>query len=345
VRGKVLLECLARATCLNTFGSMDVSIIIVAWNVRELLGNCLRSVFRETHGLEYEVIYVDNGSVDGSVEMVRREFPQTRLLENKENRGFIKANNQGIEIAQGRYVLLLNSDTLVLDNAIAKTVAWADQHPEAAVVGCQVLNPDRTVQENCFRFYSTLNMLWDVLWLSRAFPKHPVFGRKSYGGWDFNSVREVDVVVGCFSLVRMAAIRQVGVMDERFFVYGDDIDWCYRFVKAGWKVFFAPVGQIIHYGGQTTKKEAGRFSLQLHGAVLINVKTHYNWLTFTVCRLLTAGYLLMRVPYWMLQAATRPKERRGLAWDSAKTCWLGGCYTLGDWTRLLMNRESVRDKV
>jgi GT2 family glycosyltransferase len=324
---------------------MDVSIIVVAWNVRELLGNCLRSVYQETRGIEFEVIYVDNGSVDGSLEMVRQEFPQVRIIANKDNKGFIRANNQAIEVANGRYVLLLNSDTIVLENAIAKTLGFADQHPEAAVVGCRVLNPDRTLQESCFRFYSTLNMLLDVSWLSRAFPRNKLFGRKIYGGWDYDTVREVDVVVGCFSLVRMAAIRQVGVMDERFFVYGDDIDWCYRFVKAGWKVQFTPAGQIIHYGGQTTKKEAGRFSLQLHGAVLINVKTHYNWLTFTGCRLLTACYLLMRVPYWLLAAAVRPKDGKRAAWNAARTCWVGCFYTLSDWTRLLMNREKVLDQV
>src|ERR1017187_9918690 len=323
---------------------MDVSIIVVAWNVRELLGNCLRSVYEQTKGIEYEVIYVDNGSADGSVEMVRKEFLQTRIIENKDNKGFIRANNQGIEIATGRYVLLLNSDTIVLENAIARTVQFADAHPEAAVVGCRVLNPDGSLQDNCFRFYSTLNMILDVLWLSRAFPRNKWFGRKAYGGWDYDSVREVDVVVGCFSLVRMKAIQQVGMMDERFFVYGDDIDWCYRFVKAGWRVLFNPAGQIIHFGGQTTKKEAGRFSLQLHGAVLINVKTHYNWLTFTGCRLLTACYLLMRVPYWWLKALRR-KEGKEKALRAARSYWQGCCYALGDWTRLLMNRESILDRI
>jgi len=324
---------------------MDVSIIVVAWNVRELVHNCLQSVYKETRSIEFEVIYVDNGSADGSVEMVRAEFPAARIIANPDNKGFIKANNQGIEIAKGRYVLLLNSDAIVLDSAIARTIGFANAHPEAAVVGCRVLNPDRTLQESCFRFYSTLNMLLDVLWLSRAFPKNKLFGRKIYGGWDYKTVREVNVVVGCFSLVRMAAIKEVGVMDERFFVYGDDIDWCYRFVKAGWKVLFTPAGQIVHYGGQTTKKEAGRFSLQLHGAVLINVKTHYSPLTFLGCRLLTACYLLMRVPYWLLKASTRRKDGKGAALKAAKTCLVGCCYTLSDWTRLLMNRDKVLDKV
>src|SRR5215471_489411 len=115
---------------------MDVSIIVVAWNVKKLLFDCLKSVYDQTRGIDFEVVYVDNGSVDGSVEMVRKEFPTARIIANPDNKGFIKANNQGIEIAKGRYVLLLNSDTIVLDNAIAKTVKFADAHPEAAVVGC-----------------------------------------------------------------------------------------------------------------------------------------------------------------------------------------------------------------
>jgi hypothetical protein len=323
---------------------MDVSIIVVAWNVRELLRNCLQSVYTETKGTEFEVIFVDNGSSDGSAEMVRKEFPQARVIANPDNKGFTKANNQAIEIARGRYVLLLNSDTIVLDNAIARTVQFADAHPEAAVVGCRVLNPDRSLQRSCFRFYSTLNMLLEVLCLSRAFPSSPFFGRNRYGGWDYNSEREVDVVVGCFSLLRMEAIRRVGVMDERLFVYGDDMDWCRRFVEAGWKVMFTPAGRIVHYWGQTTRKEADRFDLQYHGAVLINVKTHYGPVTFALCRLLTAGYLLQRVPYWLLKAARR-KGGRAKALSSAKNCWRGCRYTLGDWTRLLLNREAVAGKV
>jgi GT2 family glycosyltransferase len=323
---------------------MDVSIIVVAWNVKELLGKCLQSVYEHTQGITFEVIYVDNASADGSVDMVRSDFPEVRIIENPENRGFIKANNQAIELAQGRYVLLLNSDTVLLENTITKTVQFADAHPQAAVVGCRVLNPDLTLQQSCFRFYSTLNMLLDLTYLSRLFPTNRFFGRKIYGGWDYNSVREVDVVVGCFSLVRMAAIQQVGVMDERFFVYGDDIDWCRRFVKSGWKVMFTPVGRIIHYGGQTTKKEPNRFALQLHGAVLINVKTHYHWLTFLICRMLTACYFLERIPYWLVKAASQ-RDGKEKALSAARTCWLGCWYALSDWTRLLINRESLAGKL
>jgi GT2 family glycosyltransferase len=323
---------------------MDVSIIVVAWNVRGLLRDCLDSVYAQTTGIEFEVIYVDNGSSDGSVEMVRSDFPNVRIIENPDNRGFIKANNQAIEIARGRYVLLLNSDTVVLDNAIAKSVRFADQHADAAVVGCRVLNPDRSLQGSCFRFYSTLNMLFDALFLSRAFPRSRLFGRKLYSGWQYDSVRQVDVVIGCFSLVRMEAVRRVGVMDETFFVYGDDIDWCYRFAKAGWKVLFTPDAEIIHYGGQTTRKAPGRFALQLYGAYLINVKKHYSSLTFLTCRVLTALYFLLRAPYWSLRGLLG-RDGRMKAFASARTFFTGAYFCLFDWKRLLMNRKALQRKL
>jgi GT2 family glycosyltransferase len=276
--------------------------------------------------------------------MVRQQFPQVIIIENPDNKGFIRANNQAIEIARGRYVLLLNSDTLILDNAITKVVAFADQHPDAAVVGCRVLNPDHTLQGNCFRFYSTLNQLFDSLFLSRAFPKSRLFGRKTYGGWQYDEAREVDVVVGCFSLVRAEAISQVGMMDETFFVYGDDIDWCWRFVKAGWKVWFTPVGEIIHYGGQTTRQSPSVFTLQFFGAYLLNVRKHYPYRTFVVSRLLTALHVLIRAFYWSVRALVRNENRSSaLAW--ARTMYRATYYCLWDWKGLLMNRRAVETRI
>jgi len=138
---------------------MDVSVIIVSWNTRDILQDCLESVYAQTRGVSFEVIVVDNASSDGSVEMVRSQLQQVTLVANRDNRGFAAANNQGMQIARGRYILLLNSDTVVLDGAIQKVVAFADQHPEAAVVGCRVLNRDGTLQQSCFKYPSLLNLL------------------------------------------------------------------------------------------------------------------------------------------------------------------------------------------
>ena len=200
---------------------MDVSVIIVNWNTCDVLRDCLASVYANTKNIAFEVIVVDNASSDGSVDMIRSEFPHVKLIANSGNRGFAGANNQAIAVANGRYVLLLNSDTLILDNAIFKTVAFADTHPEAAVVGCKVLNPDRTLQRTCFMYPSILNMFLSATYLYKLFPRSKFFGRERMSWWDRNDTREVDVVTGCFMLVRRGAIEQVGLMDERFFVYGE----------------------------------------------------------------------------------------------------------------------------
>lgn len=323
---------------------IDVSIIIVAWNVRELLHNCLKSVYDETKGIDFEVIYVDNASQDGSIEMVKKQFPEVRIIENDENKGFIVANNQGIEISKGRYVLLLNSDTVILDNAIAKTVKFADEHPEAAVVGCRVLNPDRTLQRTCAMYNSVLNMFLSATYLYKIFPKSSFFGRHDMTWWDFNDVREVEVVYGCFSLVRKEAIDQVGLMDPRYFVFGDDPDWCYRFSKTGWKIMFTPEPEIIHYGGQTTQKKADKFLLQLYGSNLIFMKLHRSKLSFLLACFLMALFFFLRIPYW-LGVAVLDKNERKKSLQTVKTYSIGSLYCLTDWKKLLMNKEEIKGKL
>jgi hypothetical protein len=324
--------------------SVDVSIIVVAWNVRKLLQDCLESVYAQTKDTRFEVIYVDNASQDGSVEMVKDRFPDVRIIENQENKGFIKANNQGIEIARGRYVLLLNSDTVVLDNAIAKTVQFADAHPEAAVVGCRVLNPDRTLQRNCFMYPSLLNAFLAATYLYKIFPRSRFFGRERMTWWDFDGVREVETVCGCYSLVRREAIDRVGVMDETYFVYGDDPDWCFRFRKHGWRIMFTPEPQIIHYGGQNTSQMARRFRWQLEGSKLIFMRLHYSRWTFPVARFLAALFFLLRVPYWLGKAAVRRGARK-VAFEKAGTYLIGGFYCLLNWKKLLMNKDVVGDRL
>lgn len=323
--------------------AVDVSIIIVAWNVKKLLVECLRSVYAETRGIAFEVIYVDNASRDGSVEAVRQEFPEVKIIENADNKGFIKANNQGIEVASGRYVLLLNSDTIVLDNAIAKTVQFADQRPDAAVIGCRILNPDRTLQRSCFMYPSVLNMFLSATYLYKIFPRNRFFGREMMTWWDFDEVREVEVICGCFALVRKSAIDKVGMMDPAYFVYGDDPDWCYRFAKAGWKVLFMPGAEIIHLGGQTTKQAADRFKLQLYGSKLIFVKKFKSPAAFRLSCFEVGLFFLLRVPFWFFWGLLKRGEReRGF--KTAKTYLVGSFHCFVNWKNLLMNKEELKAK-
>jgi GT2 family glycosyltransferase len=278
---------------------MDVSIVIINWNTKDILRDCLESVYEQTQDINFEVIVVDNTSADGSAEMVKNDFPQVILIENAKNNGFAAANNQGIAVAKGRYVLLLNSDTVVLDNAIKKTLSFADAHPEAAVVGCRVLNPDRTLQPSCFMFPSILNMLLSTTYLYKLFPGSRFFGREHMTWWSRDDVREVDVVTGCFMLVRREAIYQVGTMDERFFMYGEETDWCYRFKEAGWKVMFTPVGEIIHLGGASSRQTSSEMTLQLRGSILLFLKKHKSRLTYTLVCLLVSLFFFLRILYWL----------------------------------------------
>ncbi|MFH1371552.1 MAG: glycosyltransferase family 2 protein [Planctomycetota bacterium] len=288
---------------------MDLSIVIVSWNTRDILRNCLRSVFYQTQGIRSEVIVVDNASSDGSAEMVKTEFSQVALIENHDNRGFAVANNQGMALSCGRYLLLLNSDTVVLDDAISKIVAFADNHPEAAVVGCRVLNPDKTLQPTCFMFPSLLNLVLAATHLYKLFPRNKFFGRERMTWWDRSDTREVDVVTGCCMLVRREAIERVGIMDDAFFMYGEETDWCYRLKFAGWKVMFTPGAQIIHFGKASSSRIKSTMRLQLSGSILIYFKKHKGWIQYIFASFLTAIFFLIRIPYWLGIAIFSKKDR------------------------------------
>lgn len=302
----------------------DVSIIIVNWNTKDTLRDCLTSIYKQTQDNQFEVIVIDNASSDGSAEMVRTKFPRVILLENSENRGFAAANNQGMAIARGRYVLLLNSDTLVLNQTIAETVSFADAHPETAVIGCRVLNPDKALQPTCFMFPSILNMFLSSSYLYKLFPGSKFFGRERMIWWDRSDAREVDVVTGCFMLVRPQAIEQVGMMDEQFFMYGEETDWCYRFKKAGWKVLFTPDAEIIHLGGQSSKKIATEMSLQLRGSILQFINKHRPRWEYVLACLLVWLFCAVRIPFWFVCFFFSRQDRK-YNWDRMKI------YAIGAW--------------
>lgn len=289
---------------------MEVSIIIVNWNTCDILRDCVASIYAQAKDIKFEVIVIDNASTDGSVEMVKKDFHQVTLLENAENRGFAAANNQGLAIAKGRYILLLNSDTIVLDNTIAKSISFADLHPKAAVVGCRILNPDMTLQPSCFMFPSLLNMLLSASYLYKLFPGNNFLGRERMTWWDRNDVREVDVVTGCFMLVRREAVEQVGMMDEQFFMYGEETDWCYRFKQAGWKVIFTPVSKIIHLSGQSTIKVRGDMLVQLRLSILKFIRKHRSWLTHKIACFFIAMFFVVRAPLWVVVSVVRHKHRK-----------------------------------
>lgn len=230
---------------------MDVSIIIVSWNVWRWLAPCLTSVREALGALKGEIIVVDNASTDGTLERVREMFPEVHLLTNPANQGFPAANNQGMAIAHGRYFFLLNPDTLVLDRAIEALVAFADARPKAGVIGPQLLNPDGTVQSSRRRFPTFWTALFESTWWQ---PYAPPGILRHYYVLDRpdHEIQEVDWVTGAAMLVRREVVEQVGPMDEGFFMYAEEMDWCRRIRAAGWQVFYYPWAKIIHYGGRSS---------------------------------------------------------------------------------------------
>lgn len=229
----------------------DVSIIIVNWNVRDLLRRCLRSVFEYTQGVSYEVFVVDNDSKDDSVEMIRREFPKVDLIDNDENLGFARANNQAISRTVGDYVLLLNPDAELVDDGISNLVAAARKHPEAGVVGGKILNPDRTVQESVRRFPTLCSQALIMLKIHNFFPLIGCLRRYFARDFDPSCEQAVDQVMGSFFLIPRRAIEIVGVLDERFFIWFEEVDYCRRVQRAGMKILYTPEAQIIHHGGES----------------------------------------------------------------------------------------------
>lgn len=231
----------------------DLSILVVNWNVRDLLRRCLQSILANLPACQLEIIVVDNGSTDGSVEMVRTEFPQVHLIANPDNRGFPVANNQGLAVARGRYVLLLNPDTEVVGNALETMVAFADAHPDVGVVGPMLLNPDGTVQSSRRRFPTLLTAVFESTWLQPYAPRR-LLARYYVLDRPDDEVQDVDWVTGAALMARREAIEQVGPLDEGFFMYSEELDWCRRFREAGWRVVYLPTARVIHYGGKSSEQ-------------------------------------------------------------------------------------------
>jgi GT2 family glycosyltransferase len=289
-------------------------------------------VYEQTKVITFEVIVIDNSSSDGSAAMVREEFSQVILIKNSQNRGFAAANNQGMAIAKGRYVLLLNSDTIILDNAISKMVSFADNHSDAAVIGCRVLNPDKTLQPSCFMFPSVLNMILSTTYLYKLFPESKFFGRERMTWWNRNDEREVEVATGCFMLARKEAVNQVGGMDEQYFMYAEETDWCYRFKRAGWKMLFTPSAEIIHLGGQSSKQRKPQMQMQLRAGVLLFIKKHKNTACYISACILTIFFFGIRVPYWLMKSLFSNDRKN--CWQTTKTYCQASIKALLGWKAL-----------
>ncbi len=228
---------------------MDLSIIIVSYNTRQLTLECLRSIFEQTSDIDYEVLVVDNDSSDGSANAIAGYFSQVQLIASKENHGFARANNLAAQNAKGDYLLLLNPDTVVLNRAIEKLLSFARSHPKAGICGGRTIFPDRSVNPKCCFGESTAwSLFCRAFGLSRIFRNFALFNPESYGSWAYDTVRQVDIITGCFFMVKRDLWEQLAGFNPVFFMYGEEVDFCLRARKLGYKPLFTPDAEIIHYG-------------------------------------------------------------------------------------------------
>ncbi|MBI1281429.1 MAG: glycosyltransferase [Anaerolineaceae bacterium] len=281
---------------------LDLSIIIVNWNAKDLLTRCLQCVESTVKKISYETFVVDNASTDGSQEMVRRDFPNVKLIANEGNVGFATANNQAMKVSEGRYVLLLNSDAFVKENTIDAMVAFMDEHPEAGMAGCKLLYGDGSLQPSCATFPTLTTEIIIALGLDKLFPKSSLFGKYLMTDWDYNDTRDVDAILGAFMLVRADLIPKVGMMDEGFFMYSEEVDWCYRFKDAGWKILFYPGVECIHLWGGSSNAVKGETLLRLYRSRVRFFRKHYGKLSALCLKFILSMYASVRVSAFTLLA-------------------------------------------
>lgn len=254
---------------------MDLSIVIVNWNTRNLLDKCLGALPEATGGWVHEIIVVDNGSTDGSAAMVRARHPGVRLVENEENVGFVCATNQGIALSRGRYVLLLNSDTVAPPGSLARMVAFMEDHPDAGAVGPKLINPDGSFQASYARFPTLLSESLSAFGLNRRLygPYHPSPSPRAD-----DRPGPVDWLPGACLLLRRQTLDIVGPLDEGFWMYSEDTDLCYRIHRAGWNVYYLPDVEIVHFGGASSKQCRPESVGRLYRSKIRFFRKHYGFL-------------------------------------------------------------------
>jgi len=299
---------------------IDLSVVIVNWNVCDLLRQCLRSILdtrcwildagystlKASAGRpasSIEIIVVDNASTDGSAAMVRAEFPGVHLIANAENQGFPAANNQGIAVARGRYVLLLNPDTKVVGDGLATMIAYASANPDVGIVGPQLLYPDGSVQSSRRRFPTLLTAFFESTWLEGYAPRR-LLERYKFLDRPDDVVQDVDWLYGAALMARREAIEQVGPMDEGFFMYSEELDWCRRFREAGWRVVYLPAAQIVHYGGKSSEQIVAARHIHFQTSKVRYVRKYHGRVAAEALRLFLLGnyvwQLGLEVAKWLL---------------------------------------------
>ncbi len=294
--------------------SIDLSIVIVNWNTRELLAKCLESVFNTVQEHSVQVVVVDNASSDGSIEMVSSRFPQVKLIVNAENTGFARANNQAIHSSQGRYILLLNSDTVVLPRALDTMVHFMDDNARVGAIGPRLLSSDGQMQLSCGPIPKLGMMLADLTGFSR------LTASRFNPAWDDTTyAHRVGWIQGAALLIRRETIGDVGLLDEDYFMYTEEVDWCYRAGIVGWGLYYLPAAEIIHYGGMSAAREPATRRSQLYSSKLLFIRKHYGWPAFALAKLATKGSALLKLSMAAIRLPMTNGEARQASQDSIQS--------------------------
>ncbi|MEZ4643915.1 MAG: glycosyltransferase family 2 protein [Chloroflexota bacterium] len=303
---------------MTTLHSPDLSIIIVNWNVCDLLRACLHAVERGRGALDVEVIVVDSASGDGSVAMLQREFPWVRLIACAENVGFPKGNNLGLAAANGRFLYLLNPDTEIVGDALAVMVQYMVQHPDVGVLGAQLLYPDGRIQSSRRRFPTLATGIFESTWLQ---PLAPARLLRQYYAQDLrdDEVADVDWVMGASMMTRREVLEQVGGMDEAYFMYSEELDWCRRIRDAGWRVVYLPTAQVVHYEGKSSEQAVTARHINFNRAKLRYFRKYHGRFPTLILRLiLLSNYGWQLVVEFMKGVLG---HKRPLRWQRVRAYW------------------------
>lgn len=256
---------------------IDLSIIIVSFNTKDTTRKCLSYVRQFAPDVPYEVLVVDNASTDGSADMVEKEFPWAGLIRLSKNKGFAGGNNEGIRKASGRYVLLLNSDAFIEEGVLNSTLKFMEQNPTIGVLGCTLTNEDGSLQASARMLPSLMNKFFVITGLTSRYPKSRIFGRVDFSWWDHSCPRRVGWVVGAYFLIRREVIDDIGMLDERYFLYSEEIDFCHGAQKSGWDVVFYPYARVVHLGGQSVSQSGTQVSKQGKQLIIHRIRSEFRY--------------------------------------------------------------------
>ena len=283
--------------------AVELSIVIVTYNVQNYIKACLDSVMDATKDLGIELLIVDNSSTDDTVRLIQRSYPSTKLLMNKENLGLLAANNQALTHVQGKFVLYLNADTVLKKDAIRNALEFMKQHEQAGIVGAKLLSPDRVIQRSCSSFPSLWGYFLESTFLYLVFGKSQLRKNGIPIHYNYQQPRAVDVVAGAFFLVRRDVVNDIGGFDDSFFMYSDEDDYCYRAMKKGWLTYIVPQAEVIHFEGGSFKTTRNyMFMLQHRSKIRCYRKSHGRLATLGVAVILFTGVVL-RILLWLCMSA------------------------------------------